>query len=132
MKIDAHLWEAYSDPYFDFYRIPVSNNYAIITGWNRYGKLQSYQDNQLQNNQLISAIPVIEPIKVDVGNRGFTWFEESYAVELSMCSARELGVKFAQNAIYYVVDGELLLLACVEDKVRIIGPIKDRYCKRIT
>ncbi|MGF1696749.1 DUF3293 domain-containing protein [Vibrio lamellibrachiae] len=129
MMIDAYLWGVYGDPYFDFSSTPHSNNYAIITGWNRFGKKQSHQDNLLQNEQLLAAAPTVEVVNVLVGNRDFTWYEESYAVAIDRIAALELASKCAQNAIYYVEDGELILLSCIDHAETSIGRLNAR-CRK--
>ncbi|ARR07507.1 hypothetical protein Vc3S01_2748 [Vibrio campbellii] len=54
---------------------------------------------------------------VTVGDQAFEWLEESYAAELTPQAAVELANKFQQNAIYYVIDDELYLIACSAPEV---------------
>ncbi|MCK6262423.1 DUF3293 domain-containing protein [Vibrio sp. ZSDE26] len=126
MEIDAYLWSLYQDPYFIFSNEPYSKRYAIITGWNRFGKKQSHQDNLLQNEQLLASLPNVEVVGVLVGNDDFSWYEESYAIAIEKDSARELAKKYAQNAIYFVEKGELTLLSCLDERETPIGQIKAR------
>ncbi|NLS12271.1 DUF3293 domain-containing protein [Vibrio sp. SM6] len=68
--------------------------------------------NSLKNRQLLQSIPNVPMVKVNVGNADFSWFEASFALALSLESARMLGVKFEQNALYWVDNGVLSLHSC--------------------
>ncbi|EKM30065.1 hypothetical protein VCHENC02_4182 [Vibrio harveyi] len=64
---------------------------------------------------------------VTVGDQTFEWFEESYAAELAPQAAIDLANQFQQNAIYYVIDDELYLIACSEPEVlHKLGTIQPR------
>jgi hypothetical protein len=64
---------------------------------------------------------------VTVGDKAFHWYEESFAAEIEPEEAIELAKAFRQNAIYYVENGQLSLIACAEPQIRqCIGQIGDK------
>ncbi|CAH1594422.1 DUF3293 domain-containing protein [Vibrio rotiferianus] len=126
-NIDAALWHAYSESYFRFEQEWSSHQYAVITAWNPYSKLRSNKENCISNHELEQCLKGMKYVPVTVGDRGFQWFEESYAVEIKPQKAIALAKIFKQNAIYYVVDGELHLISCVGEETRqVLGEISDK------
>ncbi|WP_394145497.1 DUF3293 domain-containing protein [Vibrio atypicus] len=129
MMIDAQLWASYLDPYFRFGAPIRCDSFAIITAWNPASKWQSNQQNGRNNQQLRLEIDHTYFIEVLVGNQEFSWAEESFATAMTRHQAVELGVKYGQNAIYFVEKDQLFLLSCLEDKsVVLIGDWRCR-CK---
>lgn len=119
MVIDSRLWQAYCDPYFLFEQQIIFNRFAIITAWNPQSELLSNKDNDRSNQHLAQEISHTCWSSVQVGNRDFSWMEESFAVQLSVEEAIELGRKYLQNAIYYVEGEELFLLSCKEEQNKV-------------
>ncbi len=126
MTIDAKLWCSYSDPYFIFRSSNMTSDYAIITAWNPGSVWLSKEDNDNKNQKLELALSSFVWEKVTVGDAQFNWYEESYAVALSMKKSIELGRLFKQNAIYYVVNNQLILISCHDNKQKKLGDIRER------
>lgn len=114
MIIDAQLWQAYCQPYFRLEHDIDYDNFAIITAWNPGSVSLPAQQNHRNNRYLAAEIGHTCCVLLDVGNRDFSWYEESFAVAISQSRALELGRKYDQNAIYYVQGEELYLLSCLE------------------
>ncbi len=124
--IDASLWNYYSNSVFRFESEWSVLSYVVITAWNPYSNLRSKEDNCITNQELQKRLRHVNHALVTVGDREFTWYEESFAVELSIDDAVSLANEFQQNAIYYVTCGELYLIACTEpDKKHYIGKLSD-------
>lgn len=126
-NIDASLWNAYSESFFRFHAEWEVTNYAVITAWNPYSNLRSKEENCISNHKLEQQLNHVKHVPVTVGDQTFEWFEESYAAELTPQAAIDLANQFQQNAIYYVIDDELYLIACSEPEVlHKLGTIQPR------
>lgn len=126
-NIDASLWNAYSESFFRFHAEWEVTNYAVITAWNPYSNLRSKEENCISNHKLEQQLNHVKYVPVTVGDQTFEWFEESYAAELTPQAAIDLANQFQQNAIYYVIDHELYLIACSEPEVlHKLGTIQPR------
>ncbi|MGR5205862.1 MULTISPECIES: DUF3293 domain-containing protein [Vibrio] len=126
-SIDAKLWNAYAGSVFRFKTQWQVSSYAVITAWNPNSNQRSKEENCISNQALEKQLNHVNYVPVTVGDDSFEWYEESYAVELSPAEAIILAKTFDQNAIYYVVNGVLYLIACVEPLVRKkIGAIEER------
>lgn len=126
-NIDASLWNSYSNSFFHFESEWNVLNYVVITAWNPWSKLRSKQDNCINNQELEKHLQHANYVSVAVGDSGFKWYEESFAVEISIDEAISLANEFQQHAIYYVTRGELYLIACTDpNKKHHIGEIRDR------
>lgn len=121
MMIDAQVLAAYLDPYFQFRDDIASDTFAIVTGWNPASRWLSKDENRRNNQQLRQEIDHTYHVEVLVGNRDFSWVEESFAIEMDRENAIELGKRFNQNAIYFVEKEQLYLLSC----------LSERYCQKI-
>ncbi len=119
MKIDAQLWAAYADPYFRFQSPVKCRCFAIITAWNPASVWLSNEENDRNNRQLRRDIDHNYYVDVLVGDEMFSWAEESFAVEVSLQKAVELGRKFGQNAVYYAESEELFLVSCDEIETKL-------------
>lgn len=124
MKVNEHLWQAYSDPYFQFFHPWSCDAFAIITAWNPASVWLSEIDNAIRNKELARDLIPYNKAKAWVGNQDFSWKEESFAVALDLDKAIELGIRYQQNAIYYVVGEnvgkkQLFLISCLEDRTRL-------------
>lgn len=116
-NIDASLWNAYSESFFRFHAEWKVTSYAVITAWNPYSNLRSKEENCISNHKLEKQLNHVKYVPVTVGDQAFEWFEESYAAELTPKAAIALANQYQQNAIYYVIDDELYLIACANPKV---------------
>ena len=119
MMIDAFLWQQYSDPYFKFTCQPILDEFAIITAWNPKSQRQSKLENDRCNHNLVKEFGHTYFSEVLVGDSSFSWAEISFAVAISEQQALEIGKKYQQNAIYYVVKDELFLLSCFADGTKV-------------
>ncbi|UUM31041.1 DUF3293 domain-containing protein [Vibrio japonicus] len=119
MKIDAQLLAAYSDPYFRFRQKCTRDSFAIITAWNPSSKRLATNENKLKNKRLLQEINHNYFVEVLVGDKTFSWVEESFAVDISESEAINLARKFGQNAIYFVEGTRLYLVSCLEDKSKL-------------
>ncbi|EEY37739.1 hypothetical protein VII_001489 [Vibrio mimicus MB451] len=45
---------------------------------------------------------------------------------MPLSEARSLAQRFAQNAIYFVQEGELYLCSCIDDHELYLGPIRNQ------
>ena len=115
MMIDAQLWAAYCEPYFQFSDEMTSDFFAVITAWNPASQRVSNEENLRNNQRLALEISHTNYVDVLVGDEAFTWKEASFAVAIERELAIELGRKFGQNAIYYVENNQLYLLSCLPD-----------------
>ncbi|MEL7292143.1 MAG: DUF3293 domain-containing protein [Pseudomonadota bacterium] len=115
MSIDADLWRAYQQPFFRFITYPKAAQFAIITAWNPSSVRCSPAENDRNNQCLATDLVHTDYSCVLVGNQNFTWAEESFAAPISLEQAVELGLKYAQNAIYYIDGEQLLLLSCIDE-----------------
>ncbi len=126
-NIDASLWNSYSNSFFRFKSEWRILSYVVITAWNPYSNLRSKEDNCITNQELEKYLQHVNYVPVTVGDRGFNWYEESFAVEFSIDDAISLANEFQQNAIYYVTRGALYLIACADpDKKHYICELKER------
>ncbi len=126
-NIDASLWNSYSNSFFHFKSEWNVLNYVVITAWNPYSNLRSKQDNCITNQELEKHLQYANYVPVVVGDSTFNWYEESFAVEISIDDAISLANEFQQNAIYYVSGRELYLIACADpDKKHYIAEISER------
>lgn len=116
-NIDASLWNAYSESFFRFHAEWKVTSYAVITAWNPYSNLRSKEENCISNHKLEKQLNHVKYVPVTVGDQAFEWFEESYAAELTPKAAIALANQYQQNAIYYVIDDELYLIACANPEV---------------
>ncbi|MGR5236126.1 DUF3293 domain-containing protein [Vibrio alfacsensis] len=127
VNIDARLWNAYAGSMFRFNAQWQVSSYSVLTAWNPYSNQRSKEENCISNQMLEKRLKHVNYVPVAVGEPSFEWYEESYAAELSPTEAIVLAREFHQNAIYYVANGVLYLIACVEPLARKkIGTIEER------
>lgn len=126
MKINAKLWQAYSDVKFDIQHKIDFERYAIITAWNPNSvKLSDYK-NCVNNQHLKEQLSHYHWFPLRVGDPNFNWFEESFAVEIALEEALNLARAFGQNAIYYVSSNVLYLHSCIGSQQECLGDF-NRY-----
>ncbi len=112
--INDALWDAYLQSFFRFETRWDVSSYAVITAWNPYSKLRSKEENRISNRELEKRLKHAKYVPVTVGDSRFEWNEASFAAEISLELAISIAKEFHQNAIYYVEDGVLFLVACAE------------------
>ncbi|MDG3088998.1 DUF3293 domain-containing protein [Vibrio hannami] len=115
MNINTPLLDAYRNSYFFINKEIGLIDFAVITAWNPFGKLMSNSVNQRANYDLECDILKQNYEKLLVGDINREWTEESFAVEMPLVEAVELGKKYNQNAIYYVRNDRLFLVSCVDN-----------------
>ncbi|WP_099611839.1 DUF3293 domain-containing protein [Vibrio fujianensis] len=124
--IDNKLWQAYTQVAFRFLSRPVKQEFAVITAWNPQSLRLSDNENRKNNQRLQHDLIGYDWVDVLVGDNGFSWYEESFAVCLPLAEAKKLAVKYAQNAIYYVVNDELTLHSCVSRQILCLGSLSEK------
>ncbi|WP_068712195.1 DUF3293 domain-containing protein [Vibrio tritonius] len=129
MKINAHLWQSYSEVKFDFEQDFLTKCYTVITAWNPRSQKLSHSENCLNNQRLQDELVDYDWVSVTVGDAKFEWFEESFAVAMELESALELARTFEQNAIYYVRNNILYLYSCVDSQYLSLGNIQEKIIK---
>ncbi|MBR9788382.1 MAG: DUF3293 domain-containing protein [Vibrionaceae bacterium] len=126
-NIDASLWNSYANSFFHFEAKWNVLSYVVITAWNPYSNLRSKEDNCIINQTLEKRLKHVNYVPVIVGDSTFEWYEESFAAEISIEKAISLANEFQQNAIYYVSQGDIYLIACREPgKRHKIAKMSDR------
>ncbi|GGQ24586.1 DUF3293 domain-containing protein [Shewanella litoralis] len=111
------LWHEYQRTHFLFtQRLSHDFPFAIITAHNPSGLLLSPSQNRLLDRQLQFKIQQYNsPYRALVGAApDLSHMEKSWAVFIDKEQALELGREFNQHAIYYVSQGILSLVACVD------------------
>ncbi|EKO3494479.1 DUF3293 domain-containing protein [Vibrio fluvialis] len=126
MMIDAKLWQAYANVRFAFESPLRKRSFAIITAWNPKSQRLSNNENCVNNQRLQQSLINYDWSKVVVGDYNFDWYEESFAVSIPLDTALQMARDFGQNAIYYVIDDELMLHSCVDDEVTSLGSLQEK------
>lgn len=130
MKIDAQLWQYYSEVKFDFEEPFLKDCYAVITAWNPQSRRLSHNENRLNNQRLQLKLIDYDWVSVTVGDAKFEWFEESFAVAMELGMALDLARTFEQNDIYYVRSNILYLYSCVDLQHISLGNIEKMIIKK--
>ncbi|MBC3616746.1 DUF3293 domain-containing protein [Vibrio metschnikovii] len=112
--INENLWYAYTQVTLVFPTRSIEGNFAIITAWNPRSVCLSEDENRRNNRRLQQALIGYDLTDVIVGNDDFSWYEESFAVVMPLADAVVLAGQFAQNALYYVQDGQVILQSCLD------------------
>ncbi|WP_165312195.1 DUF3293 domain-containing protein [Vibrio ziniensis] len=121
MKINASLWQTYSNVKFDLQHKITFESYAIITAWNPESDKLSQYENCVNNQHLQNELISYDWYSVRVGDPDFYWFEESFAVNMPLEKALKLGRAYRQNAIYYVCNDILYLHSCKGEQQECLG-----------
>lgn len=124
--IEPRLWQTYQNVCFCFENENLFDSFAVITAWNPKSIRLSENENYVNNLRLQQAIANYDWNEVRVGDPGFDWFEDSFAVAMPLAAALRLAKEFGQNAIYYVTDGELWLHACASRQAYCLGPLRNK------
>lgn len=129
MMVDAQLWDSYCQPYFKFSEPFSYDGIAIITAENPASIRQRSGVNRIENQRLMSDLKPYDFVRVQVGNRTFSWVENSYAAKIDRSEAIALAKKYRQNAIYYAVNKHLFLLSCLDDGI--VKDLGEWYYRRV-
>ncbi|MBE7216679.1 DUF3293 domain-containing protein [Shewanella benthica] len=116
IESNKRLWQYYQETEFLFTQTLSSQlSFAIITAHNPKGQILTSCQNRLLDRQLLLAIEKFNrPYRAVVGaSRDRTHMEKSWAVAIDKLSAAHLGLKFKQNAIYFVDNKQLTLVPCL-------------------
>ncbi|WP_158108088.1 DUF3293 domain-containing protein [Vibrio furnissii] len=126
MTIDKKLWQAYSRVRFAFESPLRKRSFAIITAWNPKSQRLSNNENCVNNQRLQQKLMNYDWSEVVVGDDHFDWFEESFAVVMPLDTALQLARDFDQNAIYYVMNDELMLHSCIDGRAVSLGSLQEK------
>ena len=124
--INENLWYAYSQVKLVFPTTSIKGDFVIITAWNPRSLRLSEDENRRNNRHLQQALIDYDLIEIIVGNDDFSWYEESFAVVMPVTKAVVLANQCAQNAFYYVQDGQLILQSCLDHQRLELGPLLSR------
>ena len=116
IESNKRLWQYYQETEFLFTQTLSSQlSFAIITAHNPKGQILTSCQNRLLDRQLLLAIEKFNRhYRAVVGaSRDRTHMEKSWAVAIDKLSAAHLGLKFKQNAIYFVDNNQLALVPCL-------------------
>lgn len=129
------LWENYRKVcLFAPFAPPSWPDYAIVTAWNPASRRVGIRRNGRRQRALSRAIddshgPHLGPVWVSAPDE--SWQEESLLLRASREEAISLAVRFGQNAIYWVEQGELWLLpALMKGEPRHLGRLASRWIVR--
>lgn len=114
--LNKRLWQHYQQTEFLFTQTLSSQlSFAIITAHNPRGQILTSCQNRLLDRQLQNAIEQFRlPYRAVVGTSADrSHMEKSWAVAIDKLAAIHLGMKFKQNAIYFVDNDQLQLVPCL-------------------
>ncbi|MCL2917934.1 DUF3293 domain-containing protein [Shewanella litorisediminis] len=116
MENHSHtLWNIYQSASFLLTQhLSPHAHFAIITAYNPLGELLDACQNRLLDRQLLRDIEALGvPYRALIGtNDQLSHMEKSWAVFLEQEDSIRLAHKYRQNALYYVMQDELMLLPC--------------------
>ena len=105
----------------------LPDSFAIISAFATAGEWWTDEENEAADKNLFDSLSLMgHPLRVfaystDTGHR-----EPSWCIELSWNSACDIGLRFKQNAIYYVRDTRLFLSFCDDKRILIdVGSFRD-------
>ena len=130
--MDQRLLNLYCDPYFYFHQCVEFSDFVVVTAWNPRSIPQWNWDNVENNQRLLAEINHTDCYRVSVGNTDFSWWEESYAVDIPLSDALAIGNSFDQNAIYCVEDENLFLVLCLNGQRIHLGSWRQRCVKNFS
>ena len=97
--------------------------FAIISAQATTGESWSPEQNQAADRALAAHLSKLRPRHTRITGYSPTTLhaEASWAVELSVSRASDLGAKFRQDAIYIVRAGELVVVSCDDNREQQVG-----------
>ncbi len=114
-QFNNKLWLIYQNTYFDMPKLPnLKKNLCVITACNPFGTTLSNEQNIYRNSELAHDLDAManDVIELSAGNIDFSYCETSFIFECDKEQAVELGKKWQQNAIFWIEQGTLYLIAC--------------------
>jgi len=92
----------------------LPSEFIIVTAFNPEGRDYSPKSNQKFDSDLGALIrkKALNAWRVIGGSRDFIHAEPGYAVQTNLKSGIEIGVKFHQEAIFWVTQNKLFLVDC--------------------
>ncbi|XKL70839.1 DUF3293 domain-containing protein [Aeromonas media] len=110
--VDMTLWENYRNVCFIApFAPPVWAAYAIVTAWNPASQLVGMRRNARRQRALsrhLADTLVMGPVWGSAPDE--CWQEASLLLHIPQGEAIRLAARFGQNALYWVVEGELWLV----------------------
>lgn len=127
------LWENYKKTRFIApFEPPPWPAFAIITAWNPASQPMSERRNLRRERALwrqLEGESVAGPLWGSSPDE--QWRESSLAVALPLARACELAVRFGQNALYWVEEGQLWLVpVLIENTAVCLGNIESYWIAR--
>jgi hypothetical protein len=103
--------------------------FAIITAWNPASTLRHPEENDAHQQDLLNQLINFPLLEVWGCSPDLSWRERSVAVACPLALARQLAIRFGQNAIYWVDQGELWLVPVLlhHEETVSLGPLVDYW-----
>jgi len=114
-QLSNNLWSAYQKTWFKIPKLPnLNKNLCIVTAFNPHGIALLPEQNIYRNRELAHELKTMafDITELAAGNQDFSYVETSFIFECEQGEAIALGVKWQQNAIFWIEQGQLYLLAC--------------------
>ena len=126
--IKPSYYQAYFHSDVPLERLPPS--FGILTAYNPAGGiLLPHENNQREKDleqQLVSMGHAF--MRISGGSRDGSHMEPGYGVwTLDAEALRELGQVWGQDAIFWIADGILSMIACGDGSRHEVGPLADRW-----
>ena len=110
------VWQLYKQTVF-LLEQPLNSqlSFAIITAYNPQGQQCNLGYNHSQDNKLQADIDILGCVyrKLWGCSPALDYAEKSWMISTDKTTAIKLAEKYQQNALYWVEQGELLLLPCL-------------------
>ncbi|MCL1126970.1 DUF3293 domain-containing protein [Shewanella surugensis] len=125
-----NFWQCYQETeFFSTQALSCQLSFAIITAYNPQGVLLSSMQNRLLDRKLQNEIEALGlPYRAIMGaSADKRHMEKSWAITVDRNVAIQMGVKFDQNAIYYVEADHLRLIPClIQEKEICLGLFSEK------
>ena len=115
VNLTSDLWRLYQETVFKFNDINVADGeFCVITACNPLGEVLTESQNYCLNRELAHDLRQLNFLfsTLIAGNKRFSHVEISFKVLCGKAQAVALGIKWHQNAIYWIKDDLLYLLPC--------------------
>ncbi|WP_111979864.1 DUF3293 domain-containing protein [Algibacillus agarilyticus] len=125
------FWELYKSTKFVFQQTVSSEiDFAIISACNPRGQILTSSHNRIRDKALQNDIYHLDAIYRSVYgcSPSLDFHEKSWLVGIDKIAAIQLAIKYEQNAIFWVEQGQLYLVPCLlttESEVH-LGLFKER------
>lgn len=117
-----NLWQCYQETEFFFTQaLSPQLSFAIITAHNPEGMILSPSQNRLLDKKLQNELMHLGVLHREImgASVDLSHMEKSWAVAVERKVGIAIGLKFKQNAIYYVETDKLRLIPCLFQKQEI-------------